>query len=69
MAVNLDGVLISAGKSVLANLADAHGYYDRKLACASLLSPQSILSRQGLMADDEFCPWAEQRLASIMMDS
>ena len=64
VVVDLGGVLFSEGKSVaLDKLAAAHGY-DRSLVGSILSSPQSILLRQGLMTDAEFCQWAQQQLPS-----
>jgi len=61
---DLGGVLFSEGKSVaLEKLATAHRY-ERKLVGAILSSPESIKLRKGLIPDEDFWQWAEQRLPS-----
>jgi putative hydrolase of the HAD superfamily len=61
---DLGGVLFSEGKSVaLEKLATAH-WYERKLVGAILSSPESIKLRKGLIPDEDFWQWAEQRLPS-----
>src|SRR3972149_6407835 len=61
---DLGGVLFSEGKSVaLEKLAAAHGY-ERRLVGAILSSPKSIQLRKGLIPDEDFWQWAQQRLPS-----
>ncbi|MBI1996607.1 MAG: HAD-IA family hydrolase [Deltaproteobacteria bacterium] len=61
---DLGGVLFSEGKSVaLEKLAAAHGY-ERRLVGAILSSPESIQLRKGLIPDEDFWQWAQQRLPS-----
>ena len=61
---DLGGVLFSEGKAVaLEKLAAAHGY-ERKLVGAILSSPESIQLRKGLIPDEDFWQWAQQRLPS-----
>src|SRR3990172_487157 len=59
---DLGGVLFSEGKAVaLEKLATAHRY-ERKLVGAILSSPESIQLRKGIIADEDFWQWAQQRL-------
>jgi putative hydrolase of the HAD superfamily len=61
---DLGGVLFSEGKAVASEkLATVHGY-ERKLVGAIWSSPESIQLRKGLIPDEDFWQWAQQRLPS-----